>query len=191
MRKILIIEDTSKEKEYFDALINNNPNVVCTDDISSIYEIKTREFKEDLDFEYVYMHKSFSQAGVSDEIVSHIENYVNNTFSFRFITFSGGDYDTFYPKNGVYTAFINRNIFKNNLSQFLDFSKVINEWYLPALYFDDYKLRYLKSNISKVESSLNFEVITRCKNVLGYTDVDVTEDNNKLIIEKIKEYING
>lgn len=190
MKKILIIEDTVKEKEYFDSIINGNLYVVCTDDVSVIYDIISRKFIEDVDFDYVFMHKSFSQAGVSDEIVSHIESFVNDTFPFRFITFSGGNHHTTYPKNGIYTAFINRNIFKNNLNQFLVFSQIINEWYLPALYFDNYKLRYLKSNISKVESSLNFEVITKCKNVLGYSDVEVTEDNYELIINKIKEYIN-
>lgn len=188
MKKILIIEDTKEEYQKFKKMFLDNIFVDCDNEISTIYDVAKRNFKEGLNYDYVFIHNSFYQPNVSTEIVFELKNYVNQNFPYRLITYSGGtalSHNIFNLEQ--FTFYIHRKLFENNITSFVEFSSKIGKWYLPALFYVDYKNRFLKESYFKLMKNNDINLIQKCLEIIGYSEVIINENNRESIMIKIKE----
>ncbi len=187
MKKIVIIEDTEGELEKFKELLVDSELVDCSNDISAVYDTSKKEFRSEVEYEYVIIHHSFNQKGVTSEIIGDLKEYVNNNFPYKLITYSGG---ASLSKNLTnleqYVFYIPRKIVKRNIVQFVQFSQQVNDWYLPALFFGNYQQRFLKSSYYKLKRKFDQKLALKCLSILGYDGIEITEENKDKVINQIK-----
>ena len=70
MKKIIIIEDTIDQYEDFNKKFLNEDLVEVSKDIEPIYDNIKKQFLNDDLYDFVIIHKNFSQSGVNSEFIS-------------------------------------------------------------------------------------------------------------------------
>lgn len=185
MRKILIVEDTISEFKYFNTLFEHDDLVVCQNTINSIYDVNSQCFIKDVDFDLVFIHNSFSQQGVSVEIIAKLKEFVNSEFPYRLITYSGGNNLSDFSSDNQYLLYVSRHRLNQSISQFVNFSKKVQKWYLPALYYDNYQMRFLKASSFSLKKKFDISLASICLEVLGYSNFIITADNQNTVLQTI------
>lgn len=189
MKNILIIEDTKTEFVKFKNEFSNISNVECSLDISPIFDVETGGFKDVKNYDYVIIHKSFYQNGVSTEIISELIAFVTTKFLYKLIIYSGGSTLENIPTKDQYISYIPREELTLNLPRFIDFSIEIGNWYLLALYSDNYINRFLKASYFKLSNVFDKELALKCLKILGYDGVEISVENQDTVLESIKNKI--
>lgn len=186
MKKIVIIEDTKEEFENFRKVFSNESYVDCSIDISPIYNVAEKSFKNLNDYDFVFIHNSFLQENISTEIVSELKDFVSRNDNSRLVTYSGGNPTSENISNiNQRLIYLQRKIINENISQFVDFSKKIDEWYLPALLYKDYTHRYLKSSYYNLKNNFDYNLANKCLEILGYSNIEITEENKEAVLNQI------
>lgn len=186
MKKIIIIEDTQDQFERFCNLFSNQDLVEVSKEITPIYDLKLNQFKNSNTYEFVIIHESFKQTSVNAEIISELKNYVSENSSFRLITYSGGSHITHNVNSFEQLQYyFQRKIINENIVDFVDFSRFIGTWYLPALIFKDYKKRFLKASYFKMQEEFDEELAKKCLFILGYSNIVINNENKKNVLEHI------
>lgn len=186
MKKILIIEDTKEAFDNFKKLFSTESYVDFSLDISPIYDNDKKSFIEVKEYEFVLVHNSFFQENISTEIISELKEFVIESSPYRLITYSGGNSISQNITNiNQRLIYLQRKIINENISQFVDFSKKIDEWYLPALLYKDYTQRYLKSSYYNLRKSFDYILASKCLEILGYSNIVITDDNKEEILNQI------
>lgn len=189
MKKILIIENLPNEIEFFKKLFLQDSLIDCSTTIDPIYDNSVRRFTNVVAYDFVLIHRSFIQEGVKNEIISDLEAFANESKGFKLVEYSGGTtVSSVHPKNQIVVT--SRSTIRENISNFVSFSKLIDEWYLPALLFKDYKRRYLKKAFSILQSSMDEGLIQKSLLVMGYENVNADLVSIEQILKTIDTVIN-
>ncbi len=151
MKKILLIDD---EKSWLDNLkkdlekrgcLDNN-FIVFSDSIGKYFLLKENsvELRTDIDaFQYIFIHKSINDPKLPGNIFELIKY---KTGEKKIYTFSGG------AITRIEDQIFNRRNLYDNMVHFVCFYKDYNDWFIPVLYYYDYRKRYMRILLNKVES---------------------------------------
>lgn len=189
MKKILIIENLPNEIEFFKKLFLQDSLIDCSTTIDPIYDKALRRFRSVFEYEFVLIHRSFVQEGIKNEIIADLEAFAKKTKTFKLVEYSGGTtVSSVDSKNQIVVT--SRSTIRENISNFVSFSKLIDEWYLPALLFKDYKRRFLKKAFSILQSSVDESLIQKALLVMGYENVNADLVSIEQILKTIDTVIN-
>ena len=190
MKKIIIIKDTIDQYEDFNKKFLNEDLVEVSKDIEPIYDNIKKQFLNDDLYDFVIIHKNFSQSGVNSEFISDLQRFVNEKMPYRIIIYSGENKVTA-PINSLNQIhfYLKRSVVNENILDFVSFSKLIGKWYIPALLSKDYKRRFLKASFNQLSKNFDNELALKCLRVIGYEDVKITDENRLAILERLNKEI--
>ena len=189
MKKIIIIEDTIDQFEDFNRKFLNEDLVDVSKNIEPIYNKIEKQFINGDLYDFIIIHKSFRESGVNSEFISELQRFVNDKMPYRLITYSGGNSITALNSLEQIHFYIKRSVVNENIIDFVSFSKLIGKWYIPALLFKDYKRRFLKASFSELSKNFDKELALLCLQIIGYTDMKITDENGSAILERINKEI--
>lgn len=191
MKKILLIENVPEHFESFHRVFQGDNMVILSNQISLIYDIKSKNFKDLNEFTIIFIHNSFSQDGVNSEIVADLENQILLEKTTKLIKYSGGTTTAENITNpNQLVMLLTRKTINKNIKNFVDFSKTVEQWYLPALFFENYKTRFLKKSLSELSEKYDEQLAKKCLLVLGYPDINPAEYEIENILTLINKKLN-
>jgi len=191
MKKILFIDDEKEsiselEKEIL-KITHIEQNYI--DFAFSIYDFfepidsgKSVKIASNLDdYAFIFIHKSINDIRIPETIFSAIINKVGKN---KLFIFSGGS------GNVIKERKFNREKLYNKIPSFVEFCSKYGDWYIPVLYFEDYRKKYANKLIEEIRV---LKSISALGENIQYKKLEALLDLNGRVYEKyetINQFIN-
>lgn len=157
MKKILFIDDEKEYCEKLKAQLHTQGDGNSVDFANSANDYfepidsgkSVKEIKDTMNYAYIFIHKSINDTKLPETVFSAIKNLIGKN---KLFVFSGGS------NNVIKEHKFNREELYKNFIAFVEFQIAFGDWYIPILYYGDYKKRYTKKMIEEIRKleNINF-----------------------------------